>query len=114
VPALVVEELPSARAQERKDVLEIGRRARCSAKGRRVEWAASRSEEENARKAASDLEAPRVEVPVRNAIPGEVEKRPQQDGRESRAAGGAGRSARRYVEGDDHVPSLPEQRGAAR
>jgi hypothetical protein len=46
VPAVVVEEFPSTRAQAREDVLEVGRGARCSAKCRRIERAASCGEEE--------------------------------------------------------------------
>jgi hypothetical protein len=102
VPAVVVEEFASTRAQEREDVLEVGRGARCSAKCRRVERAASGSEEENAPDAAADLEPTRVKVAVRNAIAGDVENRPQKECCEPRAAGGAGRSACRNVEGNDH------------
>jgi hypothetical protein len=74
---MVVEELPSTRAHEREDVLEVGRSARCSAKCRRVERAASHGEEEDAREAAADLEPTRAKVSVRNAVAGNVEKRPQ-------------------------------------
>jgi hypothetical protein len=102
VPAVVVEEFPSARAQEWEDVLEVGRGACCSAKCRRVEQAASRSEEEDARESASDLEPTRPEVSVRNAVAGDMEKRSQKESREPRAAGGAGGSACRNVEDDDH------------
>jgi hypothetical protein len=76
VPAVVVEEFPSTRAQEREDVLEVGRGARCSAKCRRVERAASRSEEEDAPEAGADLEPTRMKVSVRNAVAGDVENRP--------------------------------------
>lgn len=103
MPAVIVEELPSTtRTQEREDVLEVGRGARCSAKCRRVERAASRSEEEDAREAAADLEPTRVKVSVRNAVSGEVENRPHNERCEPRAAGGAGCSSCRNVEGDDH------------
>ena len=99
---MIVEEFPSTRAQEWEDVLEVGRGARCSAKCRRVERAASRSEEEDAGEAAADLEPKRMKVSVRNAVAGEVENRPQKECCEPRAAGGAGRSASRNVEGNDH------------
>ena len=99
---MIVEEFPSTRAQEREDVLEVGRGARCSAKSRRVERAASCSEEEDAPEPAADLEPTRMKVSVRNAVAGDVENRPQKECREPRAAGGAGRSARRNVEGNDH------------
>ena len=104
MPAVVVEEFPSTRAQEREDVLEVGRGARCSAKCRRIERAASRGEEEDAPEAAADLEPTRAKVLVRNAVAGDVENRPQKECCESRAAGGAGRSACRNVEGNDHGP----------
>jgi len=75
VPTAVVEELSSARAQEREDVLEVGRGARFSAKSRRVERAASCSEED-APEPAADLEPTRMKVSVRNAVAGDVENRP--------------------------------------
>ena len=43
-----------------------------------------------------------MKVSVRNAVAGDVENRPQKECCEPRAAGGAGRSARRNVEGNDH------------
>jgi hypothetical protein len=67
------------RAQEREDVLEVGRGARCSAKSRRVERAASCSEEEDAPEPAADLEPTRMKVSVRNAVAGDVENRPQKE-----------------------------------
>ena len=102
MPAVVVEELPSARAHEREDVLEVRRGALRSTKCRRIDRAASRSEEEDAREAAADLEPTRVKVSVRNAVSGEVENRPHNERCEPRAAGGAGCSSCRNVEGDDH------------
>jgi hypothetical protein len=72
-----MEEFPPTRPQEGENVLEVRRGARRSPKCCRVERAASRSEEEDAREAAADLEATRVKVSVRNAVAGEVEKRPQ-------------------------------------
>jgi hypothetical protein len=74
---VVVEEFPSTRAQERKNVLEVGRGGRGSAKCRRIERASPRCEEEDARQAAADLEPTRVEVSVRNAIARDVKDRPQ-------------------------------------
>jgi hypothetical protein len=73
---VVVEQLPSARAQERQDVFEVGRGARCSAERRRIERASPRGEDEHARDPAADLEPTRVEVSVREAVAGDVEKRP--------------------------------------
>jgi hypothetical protein len=76
VPAVVVEELPSARAQERQDVLEVGRGARRSAECCRIERASPCGEQEHARDPAADLEPTRLEVSVREAVAGEVEERP--------------------------------------
>jgi hypothetical protein len=102
VPAVLVEEFPSTRAQERKDVLEIRRGARCSAKCGRIEQASPQREEEDARQAAADLEPTRVKVSVRNAVARDVKNRPQKECCEPRAAGGAGRSACGHVEGNYH------------
>jgi hypothetical protein len=102
VPAVVVEEFPSARAQERKDVLEVRRGARCSAKCRGIERASPRGEEDDSRETAADLEPARAEVSVRKAVARDMENRPQEESREPRAAGGAGRGARRHVEGNYH------------
>jgi hypothetical protein len=102
VPAAVVEELPSARAQEREHVLEVRGGARRGAKRRRIERASPRGEEQEARETAADLEATRVDVLVRQAVAREVEDRPEEERREPRSAGGAGRGARRHVERDDH------------
>ena len=79
MPAVVVEEFPSARAQERKDVLEVRHGARCSAQCRRIERASSRGKEQDARETAADLEPTRVEVSVRKAVARDVENRPQKD-----------------------------------
>ena len=98
----VVKELPSARAQEREDVLEVRSGARRGAKRRRIERASPPGEEQEARETADDLEATRADVLVRQAIAREMEDWPQEERRESRAARGAGRGARRHVERDDH------------
>jgi hypothetical protein len=50
--AAAVEELAAARAQERQDVLEVGSGARPSAERRRIERAAARGEEDEARETA--------------------------------------------------------------
>ena len=76
MPAVVVEELPSARAKERKDVFEVRRGAGHSAECRRIERPSPRGEEEDARQGAADLEPTRAEVSVRNAIARDVENRP--------------------------------------
>jgi hypothetical protein len=86
-----VEELYSARAQEREDVLEIRGGARRGAQRRGIERASPRGEDQETREAAADLEATRAEVLVRHAVAREVKNRPEQERREPRAAGGAGR-----------------------
>jgi hypothetical protein len=103
VPAVLVEEFPSSRAQERKDVLEVRCGARGSAECRRIEGASPRGEESDASETAADLEPTRVEVSVRNAVARDVKNRPQKECCEPRAAGGADRSACRHVEGNDHA-----------
>jgi hypothetical protein len=76
VPAAVMEELPSTRAQEREDVLEVRSGARRRANCRWIEGASPRGEEQEARKTAADLEATRAEVLMRQAVAREVEDRP--------------------------------------
>jgi hypothetical protein len=76
VPATVVEELPSARAQEREDVLEVRGGARRGAKCRWIEGASPRSQDQEARETAADLEATRADVLMGQAVASEVEHRP--------------------------------------
>jgi hypothetical protein len=102
VPAVVVEEFPSARTQEGKHVLEVGRRVRRSAKRRRIQWASPRGEEKEARETAADLEATRVEVLMGQAIAREVEDRPEQKRCESRSSRRAGGCPCGHMERDDH------------
>jgi len=66
--AAVVEELAAARAQEREDVLEVRGGARRGTERRRIERAAPRGEEDEARETAGDLEAARADVLVRQAV----------------------------------------------
>ena len=75
VPTVVVEEFPSAWAQEWKDVLEVGRGARRSAKCCRIERSSPCGEEKDARQAAADLGPTRVKVSVWNPVAGDVENR---------------------------------------
>lgn len=77
MPAVVVEEFPSARAEERKDVLEVRRGARRGAECRRIERASPCGKKEDPREAAADLEPTRPEVPVRKAVARDVENRPE-------------------------------------
>ena len=102
VPAVVVEEFPSAGAQERKDVLEVRRGARCSTKCRRIERAPPHGEEDDARDTAADLEATRAEVSVRNAVARDMENRPQKECCQARTTRRARRSACRHVESNYH------------
>jgi len=78
-----VEELPSARAQERENMLEVRGGARGCAERRRIEGASPRREEEDASDAAADLEASGADVLVRHAVAREVENRPEDEGSES-------------------------------
>ena len=98
-----MKELPSTRAQEREDVLEVGGGTRRGAQRRRIEGASPRGEEEDACETAPDLEATRAEVLMRQTVAREVEDWTQEERRESRPAGSAGCSARGYVERNDHV-----------
>jgi len=68
-----VEEFATARAQARQDVLEVRGRARRRTERRRIEQAAARGEEDEARETAADLEAARADVLVRQAVAGKVE-----------------------------------------
>jgi hypothetical protein len=73
VPAdAIMKELASAQAQGGKDVLEVGGGTCRGTQRRRIEGASTRREEEEAGDTAADLEAPRVEVLVRQAIAREV------------------------------------------
>jgi hypothetical protein len=91
-------------------MLEVGRGARRGPERRRIERASPHGEQENARDAAADLEATRANVLVWHAVAREVKDGPEEEGRESRPAGGAGGGARRNVERDDHR-SLPSRCG---
>ena len=86
-----VEELAAARAQEREDVLEVGCGAGRGAEGRRMGRATARGEEDEGRETAADLEAARADVLVRQPIAREMKDRTEQDRREPRPGGGAGR-----------------------
>ena len=97
-----VEELSAARAQERKDVLQIRRGACRGAERRRIQRAAADGEENEARETAADLEAPGADVLVRYAVARQMEHRPEHERGEPRPGCGTGRGARRHVECDDH------------
>jgi hypothetical protein len=74
-----VEELATARAQEREDVLEVRGGARRCAERRRIERAAPRGQEKEARETAANLEAARADVLVRQAVARKVHNRPQEE-----------------------------------
>lgn len=78
-----VEELPSARAQEREDVLQVRGGARGCAECRRIERASPHCEEGEAGDAAAYLEATRADVLVRHVVSREMENRPKDEGRYS-------------------------------
>ena len=73
MPTAVVEELSSARAQEREDVLEVRGRARHGAECRWIEGASARGQEQDAGETAAYLEATRAEILMRQAVTREVE-----------------------------------------
>jgi hypothetical protein len=81
VPAVAVEELPSARAQEGEHVLEVRGGARRGAQRHRIERTSPRGEKQDACETAADLEATRADVLVRQAVAGEVEERPEEERR---------------------------------
>ena len=82
VPAeAAVEDLPSARAQERKNVLEVRGGACGGAKRRRIERPSPRGKKEEAGETAADLEAMRRDVLVRQAVTREVKHRSQEERR---------------------------------
>jgi hypothetical protein len=78
----VVEELVSARTQEREDVLEVRGRARRRAEGRRIEESTPHGEEGETGQAAADLEATRADVLVRDAVADKMEDRSREKRRE--------------------------------
>jgi hypothetical protein len=69
-----MKELRAARSRQAEDVLEVGRAGEDCTHGRRVREAAPRGDETNDRQPAADLEAPVVDVVMRDAVAGEVER----------------------------------------
>jgi hypothetical protein len=78
VPTAVVEELPSARAQEREHVLEVGSGGRRGAECRWIEDASANGQDQEACETATDLEATRADVLMGQAVASEVQDRPEQ------------------------------------
>jgi hypothetical protein len=97
-----VKQLGSTGTQKGDNVLQIGGGARCRAESRGVERAAPAGQENEAKEAARDLEAARVDVLVRKTIARKVHDRPEDDGRQARSSCGPGGGAGRDVERDDH------------
>jgi hypothetical protein len=95
--ATTVKELPAARAQRGDHVLEVRRRRCDRAQSRRIEWAAPRSQEREGGYPAPDLEAAAGNVPVRNAVCGQVQSRSEQERTQTRADDRAGRGTSRNV-----------------
>jgi hypothetical protein len=99
--APTVEELAPARTRQPQDVLDVRQRGGERAESRGIEGAAPCDEKTQADEPASDLEAPRRDVPVRDPVAREVEKRPEQERRPSGTRGSAGQSAGRDVKRSD-------------
>jgi hypothetical protein len=74
-----VKELPAARAERREHVLEVRRRRSDRAESRRIEWAAARGKEGEGGRPAPDLETAAGNIPVRNAVCGQVQNRSEQE-----------------------------------
>jgi len=102
VEAVAREELAAARTWQADDVLEIRSGGCRRTEGRRVEHAPSERDEEQQRYAASQLEPPRRDVPVRNSVAYRVAEQPERHcGAPRRGRGADGRPAR-HVQADDH------------
>jgi hypothetical protein len=78
----VVEELVTARTQEREDVLEVRSRARRCAERRGIERSTPSGEEGKTRHAAADLEPTRADVLVRDAVAENMEDWSRDESRE--------------------------------
>jgi hypothetical protein len=100
--ATAVKELLAARAQRGDHVLEVRRRSRDRAQGRRIEWAAPRGQEREGGYPAPDLEAAAGNVLVRNAVRRQVQSRSEQERTPPRADHRAGRGTSRNVQRNDH------------
>jgi hypothetical protein len=102
--AVAREQLSSTQTRHGQNVLEIWSGSGDCAHSGRVEEAAPKGEQKDGRNAAADLEAPGLDVVVRNAVSEEVQDRAEQDCARGRAGKGAPDRPRRDVERDDHVP----------
>lgn len=99
-----MKELPSAWTQEGKDVLEVWSGTCGATERRRIEETSPRSEKEEGRESATDLDTCGVKVLVRQAIARQVKQRPDDERRDARAARRPGGSAGCDMERDDHGP----------
>ena len=100
--AAAVEELPSARAQQREQVLEVRCRSRKRTEGGRIERAAPRREEGDGREPASYLEAAAGDVLVRDVGSREVERGSKQQRAPTRTGECASRRTRGNMQRNDH------------
>lgn len=76
-----MKELPSARTQEGKDVLEVRSGTRGATDRRGIEETSPRSQKEDGRESAPDLDTRGVQVLVRQAITRQVKQRPDDERR---------------------------------
>jgi hypothetical protein len=95
------EELPTAGLEQRHHVLEVGRRGEGGADDRGVERTARRGQQAEQDEPRADLEPPRFDVSMRDAVAEGVGQCSRQCGAAARAARGADRGPGRDVEGDD-------------
>jgi hypothetical protein len=114
VEAVTWEELPSARARQPKEVLEVGSRSGEGAGHRRVEGSAHRGEEQDCGDARAGLEAAVGDVTVRHPIAGEVEEHSEWQRAEPGTDKCAADSTGRNVKGDDQAASLASRAARAR
>ena len=102
VEAVAREELAAAGARQAKHVFDVRRRGRCRADRRRVEHASSQRHEQQQCNAASQLEPPRGDVPVRDAVAHQMCEQAEPHRRALRPRHGADGRPARDVQADDH------------
>ena len=103
VPAApAVEDLLTARAKPREDVLEVGEAGGGSPERGRIERPAGGSERGDQDEAASDLEAAARDVLVRYGVRSEMQRRPERKRSRPRADERAGEPTCRDMGADDH------------
>lgn len=100
--ATPVEELLAAQPQPPDEMLEVGHRRRGASEHGWVEGATPRREQPEGDEAAADLEAPVGNVLVRHVVTGNVERRAEEERERTRADEGAGGTANRDMQRNDH------------